>query len=37
MSKIINKFKVLNELKEEFLNEIKLLYVFEDKNFFKCF
>jgi len=37
MSKIIDKFKVLNELKEEFLNEIKLLYVFEDKNFFNCF
>jgi hypothetical protein len=30
MSKIIKKFEVLNELKEEFLSEIKLLYVFKD-------
>jgi nitrite reductase/ring-hydroxylating ferredoxin subunit len=30
MSEIIKKFKVLKELKEEFLNEIKLLYVFKD-------
>jgi hypothetical protein len=31
MSEIFKKFKVLNKLKEEFLNEIKLLYVFEDE------
>ncbi len=30
MSEIIKEFKVLKELKEEFLNEIKLLYVFKD-------
>jgi hypothetical protein len=28
----LKKFKVLNKLKEDFLNEIKLLYVFKDYN-----
>jgi E3 ubiquitin-protein ligase HERC4 len=32
MSKIIKKFEVLNELKEEFLSEIKLLYIFKNYN-----
>jgi alpha-tubulin suppressor-like RCC1 family protein len=32
MSEIIKKYKVLQQLKEEFLNEIKLLYVFKDYN-----
>jgi alpha-tubulin suppressor-like RCC1 family protein len=29
-SNVLRKFKVFNKLKEEFLNEIKLLYIFED-------
>jgi alpha-tubulin suppressor-like RCC1 family protein len=32
MSEIIKKFKVLNKLKEEFLNEIKLSYIFKNNN-----
>jgi alpha-tubulin suppressor-like RCC1 family protein len=32
MSQIINKFNILNKLNEEFLNEIKLLYVFNKNN-----
>jgi hypothetical protein len=28
----LKKFKVLNELKEDFLNEIKLLYIFNKNN-----
>jgi hypothetical protein len=31
MSAIIKDFKILNELKEDFLNEIKLLHIFKDK------
>ncbi len=30
MSEIIKKFNILNKLNEQFLNEIKLLYVFEN-------
>jgi hypothetical protein len=29
MAEIIKEYEVLNDLKEEYLNEIKLLYVFE--------
>ncbi len=29
-SNVLRKFKVINKLKEEFLNQIKILYIFED-------
>jgi hypothetical protein len=33
MAEINKKYEVLNDLKEEYLNEIKLIYVFEDEDF----
>ncbi len=32
MTEIIKKFNILNKLNEKFLNEIKLLYVFNKNN-----